>query len=265
MNKYWSCSKFADWIRSADKSNNRILTEKSKNFRYWIADKFLDVLQTILIWPVKFYRTVTRYIQIRFFIKTHGLTSTLKPGEWHDLDKRVLYSLFDELVNFVEIEKAIMQLSSGRSGGKYKLPWHYKYLGMSMWRSKEAGIECLKWETTLKYDENLVKIDDEKFEKPTPQSLAADEILKLYEWWTIERPLRKSPERESGYEEYYEGQEKLRNEQGVSSSDWLVRDRNEDESLSPILEELVTLEEAQENEDTEMLIRLIKIRNYLWT
>src|SRR5664279_3554349 len=113
---YWTCSKLADWLRgtpkplagTAEEWNAWKKTAKAKKIRYWLVEEGLDYLQDLVRWPANRINDVRCYIKTRWVLKSHALTSNLKRGEWYDFDTRMLHGVFDELVNFVEIEQAWM-------------------------------------------------------------------------------------------------------------------------------------------------------------
>ena len=75
--------------------------------RYWIAEEALDYLQDFITWPVRKIYDIKYYINNRWVSKTHALTASVKDiprGEWRDVGHRFLPCLFNELVDFVEIE-----------------------------------------------------------------------------------------------------------------------------------------------------------------
>lgn len=266
MRDYWSCSKLADWIRGVPKPHSATPEEwaswekkaKIKPVRYWLAEEGLDLVQNIVLLPLNILRNLLSYIDNRWIHKTHALTSILKPGKWHDLDTRLLHSLFDELVNFVEIELALINLASE----KYSISWYHKFTHFIFWRNSEAGIEYLDWSAQLKHDEEWDDKNNPNYNQPTSQAIAAQEILRLYEWWKKERPNRPDPMDASGWSEYCE-----KKRQGADPDDdlgWISCNSN-DEERRKILDLCHKMEKEQEDEDTEMLIRLIKIRSSLWT
>jgi len=112
---YWSCSKFADWVRGEKKPSALTLEEwddwrdnqrKSNNWRYWFADKLLNKLQNFFNFPRDVYYSIKTYIDNRFVTKTHYLKTGLEPGHYYELDHRIINGLFNELVAFVEEEQA---------------------------------------------------------------------------------------------------------------------------------------------------------------
>ena len=99
-------------------------------------------------------------------------------------------------------------------------------------RSADLGIDHLKWGMSIVYDEQSVEKDDPLYGKPTEQAKSSKEIFELYNWWK-NRDNRPDP-----YSNY------------KSSKD---------------IKELWKTEESYDQEDEDMLIRLIKIRKHLWT
>ena len=114
------------------------------------------------------------YIINRFFDKTHALTSlSLRRGEYHEIDTRILHCLFDTLVDYVEKELAWFHLILEGKPPRFRFRW----------RSRESGLAHLDWESDLMDDEG----------QPTSQALSAREIKALYVWWTEQRPKRQDP------------------------------------------------------------------------
>lgn len=270
---YWSSSKFADWIRGTSKLLMGTTEEwcawekiaKTKKYRYWIAEEGLDCLQSFIYWPVNRVNDIRCYINNRWIFKRHTLTTNLKPGEWHEFDTRLLYAVFDELVNFVEIEQAWMQVVfSDEDRKKYKTPWYRSKLRIGIWRCPEAGIDYLNWATGLKYDEDWMDKNDPQYGQPTFQAIAAQEILALYKWWKEERPKRPDPHKISGLDEYHE----KNRQQTKECSDnflWSSAKYKRGDECANLLNLCHKIEQEQYEEDTAMLIRLVKIRQSLWT
>jgi hypothetical protein len=272
--KYWTCSKFADWLRGTPKPpmgtgeiwNAWEKTAKTKKFRYWLAEEGLDYLQNLVGWSASRINDVRCYINNRWVIKKHALTSNLEPGKWYDFDTRLLHAVFDELVNFVEIEQAWMQVVfSEEECKKYKTPWYRTIFRIGFWRSPEAGIAYLEWAAGLKIDEDCVDKNDPNFGRPTFQALAAQETLVLYNWWKKERPKRLDPSEASGWSEYCEENRKAAKIYGNDPVDGFIINKTEDDPSRSILSIYHKIEKEQEEEDTAMLIRLIRIRQSLWT
>jgi hypothetical protein len=120
----------------------------------------------------------------------------------------------------------------------------------------------LKWASSLTWgDDDFLDKDDERHGKPTHQALAAQEILELYAWWKEVYPLRPDPHDASGWSEYCEN----RRRNGYAFFDMEDRTPEEAEKGKIALDRIREIEAAYEKEDTEMLIRLVKVRDSLWT
>lgn len=274
---YWSCTKFADWVRGTPKIPAGTEKEwraweniaKKKKARYWLAEEGLDHLQNIINWPRNRLQDARYYIDNRWISKTHALTSTLKKGQWHEFETRLLYSTFDSLVDFVEIELAWFHMAcSDEAYKKYKAPWYHSILCLSTHRNPESGIEYLNWAASLRHDEDWVDPNDPDFGKFTNQALAAQETIVLYRWWKEVRPTRQDPMEASGWSAYCDERRQKAEVQGFDLIlPVLEEDETEEEKARTrkILEVCHRMESEQENEDTEMLVRLIKIREHLWT
>ena len=265
---YWSCSRFADWLRGTAKPHFETspgwkqwknLARASHPIRYWIAEEGLDKLQNFVCWPTDRLYSVKYYIVNRWIDQTHALVAHpkhIKPGEYRDMDTRILYCLFDELVDFVEIEKAYSGYRWSEEKSKDMRWWQVGRWRTRTWRSAEAGLAHLAWEMTLTDEE---WIDDKSQAKPTYQAETAQEIVALYRWWTEVYPNRPEPMDASGWSNYCDNQR----ERGI---DLLDEDPEADKwDTAKMHDTMREMEKAYEAEDTEMLIRLIKIRASLWT
>ena len=234
---YWSCSKLANWIRGSEKPWALGWSEwdawhqnaKDKHpYRYWIAEEVLNFLQDLVNLPVDIYHTVEVYIRNRFIDKIHYLRTDLTPGEYYDFDTRILHALFTELTDLVEVEYANIQRHTEE---------HNNYI-FKNGRGPLAGLDYLNWAAQLTYDENMGFNPEDKdyYNKPTRQAEAAITTLKLYNWWK-NRDSRPDP-----YKIFTEEKD------------------GENYCLK-----ILDLEDQYEQEDTDMLVELIKIRGSLWT
>jgi len=179
---YWSCSKFADWIRGTSKPfaleweawDTWHEEAKIKHpVRYWIAEKFIGYMQDLVNFPMDIYHTIEVYIRNRFIDKTHYLKTGLKAGQYYDLDTRILHGLFYELVELVEKEYA--------SIAAYKEKKEYKFVHG---RCGEAGLDYLNWARNLKYNKDYgIDKSHELYNQPTDQAKTAEKTLELYHWW----------------------------------------------------------------------------------
>ena len=245
--KYWTNSKFANWLRGTNKPYSLGLGEWNKwkkeakqkhPVRYWLAEEGLDHIQDFVNYPKDVYNKISYYINNRWITKTHALTSNMKKGDYYDLDTRIIECLFDELVNFVEVELAWHHVVWSE---KESAPWWRRVFRFRTWRSPQHGLAHLNWEITLKDEDG----------KPTQQAVGAQEKLELYNWWK-RRANRPDPHDASGWSEYCRTVPDFLDTIGSTGS-------------KEKLDRLSEIEKQYDEEDTEMLIRLIKVRKSLWT
>lgn len=271
-NSYWSCSKFADWLRGTPKPNSetsdgwrrwRKQAESAHPWRYWLADDGLGYLQDFVTWPIRKIYDVKYYVNNRWVTRTHTLTAhprDIRPGTWCDVGNRFLPCLFNELVDFVEIELAWWHIvwESSEFAKKYNAPfWSKGWFRWRTWRCKQAGLDNLDWQRSLRWQEEEVAEGSENLGKLTPQAEKAQEILDLYTWWTVTRPARPDPIEVSGWSAYCDRR------RAADPDDWIFSDNKED--TGPMLDQMHQLEAKYEQEDEEMMIRLIRVRHGLWT
>jgi hypothetical protein len=272
---YWTISKFADWLRGTPKLKCGTSEEwndwedKAKAahpVRWWIAEEGLDYLQKFVYYIPDRLNDIRYYINNRWVSNSHALTAhprDIQPGAWSDVGSRFLPCMFNELVDFVEIEQAWHHcIWSDEAKTKFEVPWWRKgWLRLRTWRSAEAGMEYLRWAETLTNAEFLD--EDKKHEaEPTYQAKAATEIIELYTWWTVTYRNRPDPHDASGWTEYCEAS-RIANGGKLS---WSGDKSPELKAMSDTAhEKLREIEAAYEAEDEAMMIRLIKIRQSLWT
>jgi hypothetical protein len=120
-------------------------------------------------------------------------------------------------------------------------------------------MEYLKWASGLT---NKEFIEEGEKEEPTYQAIAAKEIIELYTWWTTTYRNRPDPYDASGWTAYCE-LSRLANGGKLSWGGDKTPELKKacDEAHA----ELQRIEADYEAEDEAMMIRLIKIRQSLWT
>ena len=273
-NPYWSCSKFSDWLRGTPKldvgtseewSDWRKLAKSAHPVRYWIAEEGLDLVQDFATWPIRKIYDVKYYINNRFITKTHALTAhrrDIKPGTWQDVGNRFLPCLFNELQDFVEVELAWSHVAWDPVARKeFQAPFYATgWFRWRTWRCPQAGLDNLDWRRSLRWTENELGPDHSDIGTRTPQALHAEEILALYKWWTEIYRNRPDPMDASGWTDYCA---RTRNGDG----DFLFQPTDEAtmKQRDRAIDLCNEIEQQYEQEDEEMLIRLIRIRNSLWT
>ena len=172
---YWSCSKFADFIRGTpkpwalewDEWEEWRKTAKAKYpWRFWLAEEGLNKLQNFFFFPYDLWSSWRYYYKIRFRDKLHYLKTGLKPGEYYDLDERILYALFNELKIFVEkkrhkdwsLDEDALSLYNWWINERPKRPDPFE--------------ECSKYEVS----ENLTKMLEEQYDEDTKKLI---ELIKI--------------------------------------------------------------------------------------
>ena len=274
---YWSCTKFADWLRGTNKLSAatseewdewRTTAQMKHNFRYWLAEEALDAIQNFFCYPGDKLNDIRYYINNRWVSKSHALTADprdIRPGNWCDVGNRFLPCLFKELVDFVEIEQAWHHcMWNDEAKTQFNVPWYRKgWLRWRTWRSPEAGMAYLTWASGLVVDKDMGAEPGEKgYGEPTYQAKAAKEIIALYTWWTETYRNRPDPYEASGWTAACEAN-RIANGGRLSFS--TEKDPVLKKASNKAHKLLQKIEAAYEKEDTEMLIRLIKVRQSLWT
>jgi hypothetical protein len=210
---------------------------ESKNpVRYWIAEKGLNKIQNIINFPNDLYYTLKIYIRNRWIDKSHYIRTGLEPGVYHEFDNKIIHGLFEELCDYIEVECATSQMYENKN--------KYKFV---KGRCAEAGIDYLEWASSLKNEEPFFKKSDKKYGEPTQQAITSQKILQLYRWWK-NRPNRPDPYKSSGWSDFMN----------------LPKEEQNQKEKSKILKVLLKLEKQQDDEDTKMMIELIKIRQSIW-
>jgi hypothetical protein len=276
MNHYWTCSKFADWLRGTTKGGAKTSEDwdewetRAKSaypIRWWLAEEGLDYLQRIVYFiPDKLY-DFKYYINNRFVTRTHALSAhprDIKPGTWCDVGNRFLPCLFNELVDFVEVELAWWHIAwDDEAKKKYQAPfWARGWFRWRTWRCPQAGLDNLEWQRQLRWKEEEVGSDFKGLGELTPQAVKAQEVLDLYTWWTTTYRNRPDPYEASGWTAACEAQR-------VANGGKLSFSTSKDPALKKQSDKahklLQKIEASYEKEDEAMMIRLIKVRHGLWT
>jgi len=276
MSRYYSGNKFFSWVRKklniskpvslpwggwekwdselkASRPVAFFLTETLPDILEWFPQTFID--------PINDFRY---YCVNRFSDKTHYLRTGLKPGQWHEFEERMLHGCFEELIDFVEQEKAShhMNFSNDETRNEHKYPWWARIwiFKWSRWRSPECGVAYLQWEMTLdEPDENGVV-------QSARQAVAARETLALYQWWKFARPQREDPWVATGFRTFWDEMDvKYGDNKWIGFSGKQVLTTAEDRKYHKLSKAVDDLEQARIDEDDAMLVRLVKLRRYLWT
>lgn len=201
-----------------------------KQLLFTIKQIFADRIYSVYYWVR--HRTVDKY---------HVIYTGLRPG-YCDKDRQMLYGMFNLLVDFVEGELAWMQIVCSDS---IKIPW---YMTKTQYRDKHGeglGVEYLEWAMTLKDDDGNPLADVKH-----SQAWGAKEIMELYMWWKYDRPNRRLPYDCVAIKDRF------------SVDEWL---KGGNPTMDKMLKSSFEIEQGYDKEDEEMLIRLVKVRQHLWT
>lgn len=205
----------------------------------------------------------------KFFIKRNTIKiTTLKDTGYIDPDEILLHVNFQVLVDYVkecsyhnytpEISKSLLVRI------REMLPFPFYHLLESKKEQLKGGIEYLNWAINLN-DENVPEF-----------STKAKEVLDLYIWWTETRPNRPDPMDASGWSDQIDFETKkygswfsLRKKD--ENGDFYSLPNHEDymepedyKNHRKTFEDLINLDKKYDQEDEDMLIKLIKIRKTLW-
>ena len=176
------------------------------------------------------------WVRHRTIDKYHVIDTGLPPG-YYEKDCQMLHGMFNLLVDHVDCEVAWMELI-------WKdLPWYMTKKRYIKKHGEMLGMEYLEWAKALKDDEGNPLIDVKY-----SQAWAAKEIMELYMWWKYARPNRTNPyDRIELKDDFIDR--------------WIKRDPTLDSPLMNAYE----ISQQYDQEDEDYLIRLVKVRQRLWT
>jgi hypothetical protein len=217
--------------------------------RHWFKNEF----RKAVIYPVKWkYEAVNQWIRYRTYDKYHVIDTGLEP-RYYEIETLMLHGNFNMLKNFVEVEQAIQTYwwsddCKNASWCEKHMPFYRRFYPF---RRPDLGIKHLEWASTLD-DPSLPPQD-----RSESQAIFARETLALYKWWVEVRPARAKEE----YTEY--------SDQGLGSlgcfDDDFDREAEDFKAHTESMNKRSKQEEDWQQEDEDMLIRLIKVRRGLWT
>lgn len=240
-------------------------TKRARPFAYFFCETLPDILEKPAEYFIDPIDDLVYYLRNRLVRKTHYLRTGLAPGKWYDFGTRLLHGSFTELVDFVEVEKAwhmvAVSFSSNDTRNKYGFKWYHNYnwLRWRRYRCAAAGIDHLKWEMTL---------DDEKLsaaEQSMTQAQAARETMLLYTWWTKTRANRKDEWDETGLRAFWETMDEKYGSNWLGLSGKSKLSSFEQTEYRRLSDAASQLEKDRLEEDDQMLVRLVKVRSYMWT
>ncbi len=159
----------------------------------------------------------------------------MSPWKYTDRDKRLLYFNFQLFMDFLTYEEGLFTRTSFYERVS---DWPILRFFIPTPANLTAGINYL-----------ITNMEDPNLEDHHRKD--AKEMFDLYFWWHHARPSREDP---------YDF-ECVNRPSGID----FFRDREKYPEYEKALDRAGKLDDAYEKEDTDMLIRLIKIRGGLWT
>lgn len=207
-----------------------------------LGDRLLDPFRHAL--NAVRYRVVDRY---------HVIPTGLDPG-YHQIEDRLLHGAFQLLVDHIEVELASIQL---RTTEALRAVYRVSVRGVfrRRVRSADAGLAYLAWGAELRYESEEVGEALAMESELTPQAAACREMRELYVWWTLTRPARPEPYAASGYEALCAASDAARG--------FMCNGVQRDPDASGALDHMHALEQGYAVENTEMLVRLARVRQSL--
>lgn len=252
---YWTLSKIADGMREVHGIPPKLGMGTSEEFRawdkaaeaaspvgFWITEELLDILQDIVMFIPDVYSNARYTLRNIFIHQSHVIRTGLPLGGYSDADIRIEAGLFNTIVEFVEEEMAHSYDSASDWYLDPKNDDEDKEVYEPIEDRREAGLAHLDWEISLN-------------DSPI-QSQRAVEVKDIYLWIKDIRPNRMDPHDHKEWNEYCDSRECIFDQPKSDEDRVLVR---------RLLKEVHDLERQQKDEDTEMLIRIVRVRENLWS
>lgn len=271
MRRYFSCSKFICDLRQRFNIDKPLYagfdewddwnkaTKQAHPYGYFLTEtlpKWLDDVWDLVTSP---YYNTRYYIRNRFIRKTHVMRTDCPVGEYQDTDSRLLSAMANAVIDFVEIELA------------YKSAWCVTEASKTaVWRDgrcPDLGLDYLRQEQQMVYDDNEGFHEPEIIGQRHAQAITADEILAIYQW-AKDRPNRADPYDASGWTEYCEECRVAAEAAGKSYFAYNFgkhRDPVMEAKSAEAMKRMREIEISYDDEDTDMLMRIVKIRKHLWS
>lgn len=223
--------------------------KKNAPVRHWIKYNLRHAVVLPVRWKIE---AVSNWVRYRTYDRYHVMSTGLPPG-YCSIENKMLHASFTSLTDFVEVELAWHSYvwSDERKSPTFTEKYMPFYRFFNPFRSRLWGLKHLEWASGL--DDPSLPV----YERCDQQAIDAREIKELYLWWTDKRTQRKEIETKP-----YSDQNL-----GTLSSldDDFDRDAADFKSFMSTMEHNDKLNQEWEKEDTDMFIRLVKIRKALWS
>lgn len=258
------------------------ITDMKKLFSNGIRWKFLRGLSEIKYWIRAAYRRVAyQWLTSRKMIKLDKIAAR----DWRDIDTLLFESVSQLIINFVENEK------SSRWHVKRFLDWSIPFDELDKWDKHPNVIAyanaswidkwkhpdkwnwmlaqaSLEWEMSL-VNEEIEGWEPEEVGKKSRWAIQAEEVVELYKYFKFEVPNRKDP-----WEAFEEPEHHYVDENGNFTNKMLAPSddfgmsravRSSTPESREYYNKITDLEQRYYEKDTEMCMRVLKIRQGLWT
>ena len=232
---------------------------------YFFTESMPAAIEWVHAHTIEYVSNFRYYVHNRAS-NSHRLDSTLEKGKYHEFSNRMLYSLFDSYVDFIEIEEAYNHLAwaTEKDRKKYNVPFWDRYWFFRWgkgWRCEAAAIDHLKWEMTL----DTPNPKDPNWQSSPLQAKSAREKMELYVWWKKIRPMRGDAWEVSGLKTFWDEMEKKYGDGFLGIGGRKSMSPAESRKYDKLSNDQSALEQAWDDEDDAMIHRLVDIRKSLWT
>jgi len=235
-----------------------------------VPEKILYGYRKLIGWRL---RKLREFFYYRMIDKYHVVLTDLEPG-YYDKDTILRHANFSVLVDFVESELAWMYLIAHSSDKgdvlfeKYRRKWKMANIDPTgilkqRFKSKELGVAYL--ENYIEQNPYDSEEDDGYAETIKRQQAEYQELFDIYTWYTKTYP-DKLEQTQSSLE--FGNRDELEKKYGfmfILSSEFKNDNPEIYKKYRDHMDMRSKLEKEIGEEETDMLIRLIKIRSRLWT
>jgi hypothetical protein len=244
---------------------------RTRPVAYFITEGLPRVYDRVITRLQQPWTTFRKRMGNRFIYGTHVLHTGLEVGQWHETDVRLMYGMMTAVQDFVEIECAWHHCAIDPVKRKiHNMPrWRLRIPFVSSrdkLRNAACGLEYLALTTGF----DRMGADNDPQEATDFDS--AREVMIIYTWWTQVWPNRPDSTTAAGLDQFIEEVNAKYNDENSRSlvysrfmhrfSMYTTEEQNRYRELSLISNQI---REQYEAEDTEMLMRVVKIRHWLWT
>lgn len=193
-----------------------------------LYEKYYDITAPFFrVWDKFNYRYIKKY---------HLIDTKLSPG-WHEFDTKLIHGMFEMMVDFVEIELAQLYLLTNK-------------------------LSELKPEYGVWFLEEVVNSNGHYEEEKEYYS----ELYQIYKWYKESYLTRPDLFSVTGFHSIIYEIEEKHGTTNFLSPIWREVDTELCNRYKKIMYEIIpNQEKVWEDEETEMLTRLIKIRKFIWT